>query len=213
MSEEVKLYVKAGSDGQSLGDCPFCHKVILSLTVKNVPFELIFIDLSNKPDFFTRDINPKGSVPVAVLCSGEVIADSDEIIQKSCGAFYDINEDLHEKCNIMGAIVEYAKNKNTEAEQSVRDALVEKLVALNDYLISANTSFLRGDTFGYFDCKLVPFLNHVRVALHHYKGFEFIADDRYVCLVAYYNRAIATDIYRRHMYADSESIRGFSKFF
>jgi len=42
--------------------CPFAHRTRLAAMEKGVPFELIEIDLHNKPDWY-RDINPQLSVP------------------------------------------------------------------------------------------------------------------------------------------------------
>ena len=43
--------------------CPYVQRAAISLTEKNVPFERIYIDLANKPDWFTA-ISPLGKVPV-----------------------------------------------------------------------------------------------------------------------------------------------------
>ncbi len=43
--------------------CPYVQRAAIALTEKNVPFERIYIDLANKPDWFTA-ISPLGKVPV-----------------------------------------------------------------------------------------------------------------------------------------------------
>jgi glutathione S-transferase len=43
--------------------CPYAHRVRLVLQEKGVDFDLIEIDLQNKPDWFA-DISPQGQVPV-----------------------------------------------------------------------------------------------------------------------------------------------------
>ncbi len=43
--------------------CPFAHRSRLALLEKGVDFDLIEIDLQNKPEGFT-DISPYGKVPV-----------------------------------------------------------------------------------------------------------------------------------------------------
>jgi glutathione S-transferase len=52
---EIKIY--------SAALCPFAHRVRLTLIEKGVPFELIEIDLQNKPANFL-EISPYGKVPV-----------------------------------------------------------------------------------------------------------------------------------------------------
>ncbi len=43
--------------------CPYVQRAVISLQEKNVPFERIYIDLANKPDWFLK-ISPLGRVPV-----------------------------------------------------------------------------------------------------------------------------------------------------
>lgn len=43
--------------------CPFVQRSVITLNVKNVDFELKYIDLNNKPDWFLK-ISPLGKVPV-----------------------------------------------------------------------------------------------------------------------------------------------------
>lgn len=51
----VKLY--------SASVCPFAHRTRLTLLEKEVNFELVTIDLNNKPSWFS-DVSPYGKVPV-----------------------------------------------------------------------------------------------------------------------------------------------------
>ena len=43
--------------------CPYVQRAVISLTEKNVPFERIDVDLSNKPDWF-KALSPLGKTPV-----------------------------------------------------------------------------------------------------------------------------------------------------
>lgn len=61
------MYVKASATAgtEAVGDCPFCQKVLLALHHCGVEYDLVTVDLSNKPESFLA-INPSGSVPVSV---------------------------------------------------------------------------------------------------------------------------------------------------
>jgi glutathione S-transferase len=52
---QIKLYSARG--------CPFAHRTRLVLTEKKVPFELIEIDLQNKPAWFDAKLSGYGKVP------------------------------------------------------------------------------------------------------------------------------------------------------
>jgi glutathione S-transferase len=43
--------------------CPYVQRAVIALKEKQVPFEVIYVDLSNKPDWFLA-ISPLGKVPV-----------------------------------------------------------------------------------------------------------------------------------------------------
>uniref|UniRef100_A0A7N0V449 glutathione transferase n=1 Tax=Kalanchoe fedtschenkoi TaxID=63787 RepID=A0A7N0V449_KALFE len=47
----------------TLGDCPFTQRVLLTLEEKKIPYKIHLIDFSNKPHWFL-EANPEGKVPV-----------------------------------------------------------------------------------------------------------------------------------------------------
>jgi hypothetical protein len=46
---------------------PFCHRALLTLVEKKVPYTTTLIDFDNKPQWLL-DVNPAGSVPVMKVC-------------------------------------------------------------------------------------------------------------------------------------------------
>ncbi len=50
--------------------CPFVQRSVITLREKDVPFEITYIDLADKPDWFL-DISPFGKVPVLKVGDGE----------------------------------------------------------------------------------------------------------------------------------------------
>jgi hypothetical protein len=53
MTVEVLVKAAAGSP-DTLGDCPFAQRVLLTLEEKKEPYQTKLVDLSNKPDWFVR---------------------------------------------------------------------------------------------------------------------------------------------------------------
>jgi glutathione S-transferase len=43
--------------------CPYVQRAVIALTEKGVPFERVYVDLANKPDWFVA-LSPLGKVPV-----------------------------------------------------------------------------------------------------------------------------------------------------
>lgn len=60
--------------------CPFVQRVTAALSVRNIPFEVQYIDLNNKPDWFLA-ISPHGQVPLMVLADQTVLFESDAIVE------------------------------------------------------------------------------------------------------------------------------------
>ncbi|MBE9206567.1 glutathione S-transferase N-terminal domain-containing protein [Nostoc sp. LEGE 06077] len=58
--------------------CPFCERVWFALEEKQIPFETEFIDLSNKPKWYT-DLVPTTLVPAAKI-AGELVYESKDIL-------------------------------------------------------------------------------------------------------------------------------------
>ncbi|WP_413172407.1 glutathione S-transferase family protein [Anabaena azotica] len=58
--------------------CPFCERVWFALEEKEIPFETEFIDLSNKPKWYT-DLVPTTLVPAAYI-EGKLVYESKDIL-------------------------------------------------------------------------------------------------------------------------------------
>ncbi|MBB4568119.1 glutathione S-transferase family protein [Rhizobium leucaenae] len=50
--------------------CPYVQRAVITLTEKAVPFELRYVDLSAKPDWFLA-ISPLGKVPLLIVRQGD----------------------------------------------------------------------------------------------------------------------------------------------
>ncbi|MFZ5629819.1 MAG: glutathione S-transferase family protein [Spirochaetota bacterium] len=59
--------------------CPFVQRSVIVLKEKKIPFEIEYIDLANKPDWFLK-ISPTGKVPV-IEVEGRVLFESAVIME------------------------------------------------------------------------------------------------------------------------------------
>jgi len=60
--------------------CPFVQRVTALLDAKNLPYEIEYIDLSDKPQWFL-DISPNGQVPVLITENNTALFESDAIFE------------------------------------------------------------------------------------------------------------------------------------
>uniref|UniRef100_A0A8R7NX03 Glutathione S-transferase DHAR2 n=2 Tax=Triticum urartu TaxID=4572 RepID=A0A8R7NX03_TRIUA len=157
----------------TLGDCPFSQRVLLTLEEKKVPYQMKLIDVSNKPDWFLK-INPEGKVPVYNGGDGKWIADSDVITQVieekyPTPSLVTPAEYASVGSKIFSTFVTFLKSK--DASDGSEKALVDELQALEEHL-KAHGPYINGANISAVDLSLAPKLYHLQVALEHFKGWK-----------------------------------------
>ncbi|MCT4559428.1 MAG: glutathione S-transferase family protein [Pelagimonas sp.] len=60
--------------------CPFVQRVTAMLEAKGTPYEITYISLSDKPDWFV-DLSPNGQVPLLITQTGTALFESDAIVE------------------------------------------------------------------------------------------------------------------------------------
>lgn len=217
------VYVKAGPDGTSVGDCPFSLKVLLAAALKGVAVDVVPVDLSNKPASFLA-LTEAGSTPVFVhggrtlTDSGEIVAYVDTLGTESAArsllsplAVADASV-ADAVGGVFGACARLMKNKEAEEEAARVAALEDALAAVDAVLEAGGGPFLLGPWVSALDCDLIPKMRHVVAAAGHYKGFSLAghgwdALEQYVLVTG---RMKAT---REVLVDDDVVVWGWSKFF
>lgn len=155
-----------------LGDCPFTQRVLLTLEEKHLPYDMKFVDLSNKPDWFLKK-NPEGKVP-AIKLDDKWIGDSDVITQALEEKFPEPPlatppEKASVGAKIFPTFIGFLKSK--DPNDGTEQALLNELTAFNDYL-KENGPLINGDKVSSADLSLGPKLYHLEIALGHYKNWS-----------------------------------------
>lgn len=181
MAPKTTVYVKAvpGTNGTALGDCPFSHKVLLTLEEKKVKHERKYIDLQSKPQWFL-DAFPAAEVPVLHM-DGDWTPDSDAI----CGlletkfpkpSLAPRGSD-HPGRWVFGAFVDYIRNTDESLESDHKANLLEELKGVNSHLEATGGPFLDGASVTSVDLALYPKFRHCLVACAAFKGLELETAD------------------------------------
>ena len=111
--------------------CPFCERVWLALEAKQIPYECEFVDLRNKPKWFT-DMVPTGLVPAARFNSDDALVwESADILRELEERFPDVK----------------LTPDDEEATQYMND-FIEKEVEAKDTLTAIGYRYLIGGAFG-----------------------------------------------------------------
>ncbi|XP_057187170.1 chloride intracellular channel protein 6 isoform X2 [Triplophysa rosa] len=196
---KVSLYVKAGSDGESIGNCPFSQRIFMILWLKGVIFNVTTVDLKRKPADL-QDLAP-GTHPPFLTFNGEVLVDVNKIEEfledRLAPPQYPKLAAKHPESNTAGIDIfakfsAYIKNPRKEANEGLEKALVKSLKRLDEYLqtplpdeIDANStddpgvstrSFLDRPDLTLADCNLLPKLHILKVVARKYRGFEIPAE-------------------------------------
>jgi glutathione S-transferase len=172
MAMEVCVKAAVGHP-DTLGDCPFSQRVLLTLEEKKVAYEMKLIDVSNKPDWFLK-MNPEGKVPVFNSGDGKWIADSDVIVQVIEEKYPNPPlvtppEYASVGSKIFSCFVTFLKSKDpTDGSEK---ALLNELQALEEHL-KAHGPYVNGQNVSAVDLSLAPKLFHLQVALEHFKGWK-----------------------------------------
>uniref|UniRef100_A0A8D0CGX5 Chloride intracellular channel protein n=1 Tax=Scleropages formosus TaxID=113540 RepID=A0A8D0CGX5_SCLFO len=184
----------AGSDGESIGNCPFSQRLFMILWLKGVVFNITTIDMKRKPP----DLNnlAPGTHPPFLTFNGEVKTDVNKIEEfleevlappKYPKLAAKQKESNTAGNDIFAKFSAYIKNTKPEANAGLEKSLTRALRRLDSYLNaplpgevqegntedrSSRRKFLDGDELTLADCNLLPKLHIVKVVAKKYRKYE-----------------------------------------
>ncbi|XP_025949617.1 chloride intracellular channel protein 5 isoform X1 [Dromaius novaehollandiae] len=222
---EIHMFVKAGIDGESIGNCPFSQRLFMILWLKGVVFNVTTVDLKRKPADL-HNLAP-GTHPPFLTFNGEVKTDVnkiEEFLEETLAPpKYPKLAAKHRESNTAGIDIfskfsAYIKNTKQQDNAALEKGLVKALKKLDDYLktplpeeIDANSTeeekvskrrFLDGDDLTLADCNLLPKLHVVKIVAKKYRNFEFPTE--MTGLWRYLKNAYARDEFTNTCAADKE---------
>ena len=164
--------------------CPFVQRVTALLEAKGIAYDIEYINLSNKPQWFL-DISPNAQVPVLITDDNQVLFESDAIVEYIDEVYGTpcLSEDPVQKaqdrawsylatkhylvqCSAQrSANAEILKERATKLAQAF--AKIEARLSDSDY---AN-----GNTVGMIDLSWLVLLHRAAI-VEQRSGFDFLAD-------------------------------------
>ncbi|KAK6297874.1 hypothetical protein J4Q44_G00324570 [Coregonus suidteri] len=222
---DISLFVKAGSDGESIGNCPFSQRLFMILWLKGVVFNVTTVDLKRKPADL-HNLAP-GTHPPFLTFNGEVKTDINKIEEfledvlappKYPKLAAKQRESNTAGNNIFAKFSAYIKNTKPEANEVLEKGLLKALKKLDGYLVSplpdeidadsmeeervSTRRFLDGDELTLADCNLLPKLHIVKVVAKKYRNYEIPSELGGVW--RYLKNAYTRDEFTNTCAADSE---------
>lgn len=162
--------------------CPFVQRVTALLEAKHIPYEIEFISLSDKPQWFL-DISPNGQVPVLITDHGKALFESDAIVEYLEEAFPALQPELSPEDKATNRAWSYLASKNYLLQCSAQrspdeDALKEcsrKLGQAFDKIEKhlGDAPFFGGESIGMVDVAWLPLLHRADI-IEHRSGYDFV---------------------------------------
>uniref|UniRef100_A0A8C5NVL0 Chloride intracellular channel protein n=1 Tax=Jaculus jaculus TaxID=51337 RepID=A0A8C5NVL0_JACJA len=228
---DITLFVKAGYDGESIGNCPFSQRLFMILWLKGVIFNVTTVDLKRKPADL-QNLAP-GTNPPFMTFDGEVKTDVNKIEEfleeKLAPPRYPKLGTQHPESNSAGNDVfakfsAFIKNTKKDANDIHEKNLLRALKKLDSYLNSplpdeidaystedvtvSGRKFLDGNELTLADCNLLPKLHIIKIVAKKYRDFEFPLE--MTGLWRYLNNAYARDEFTNTCPADQEIEHAYS---
>ncbi|CAH0524325.1 glutathione S-transferase family protein [Vibrio hippocampi] len=162
--------------------CPFVQRVTAALATKQIPFEIEYISLRDKPQWFL-DIAPNGQVPVMITESGTALFESDAIIEYIEDEYGPVEQDVTNEQHALDRAWSYlgskhylaqcgamsSKNQQTFEERS--DKLIKAFKKSEDQLSGA-TRYFKSDVVSNVDIAWLPLLHRAAIVKAR-TGYDF----------------------------------------
>ncbi|XP_024895337.1 chloride intracellular channel protein 6 [Pteropus alecto] len=228
---DITLFVKAGYDGESIGNCPFSQRLFMILWLKGVIFNVTTVDLKRKPADL-QNLAP-GTNPPFMTFDGEVQTDVNKIEEfleeKLAPPRYPKLGTQYPESNSAGNDVfakfsAFIKNTKKDVNEVYEKNLLKALKKLDNYLNSplpdevdaysteevavSGRKFLDGDELTLADCNLLPKLHIIKIVAKRYRDFEFPPD--MTGIWRYLHNAYARDEFTNTCPADQEIEHAYS---
>lgn len=189
--------------------CPFVQRITAILEAKKIPYDIEFISLKDKPQWFLA-LSPNGQVPVLVSESNTAIFESDAIAEYLDDAYLTLESNITPEQKALDRAWSYQATKHYLTQCSAMRS--SDLTTLQERQIKLNTLFKKADehiTLPYFngdnlsnvDMAWLPLLHRAEI-INEQTYFDFLKD---FPRVQQWQQALAnTGLFRRSVADDFE---------
>jgi len=219
----MTLYIKAGPDGKSVGDCPFAHYVRMVLHEKNLDYTLAPSTQETKPNWLIDYYG--GSMP-ALRHRKECYVESDVIAQYLDFFFVEPKLSPYKK-NVTSEAAEctdgffpivarYLKHAPDGDEQDLdlKSKVEDALLKIENQLSREDKSgdFLVGDgeQLTLLDCSLAPKLYHLATGLKAFKNEAIRMETQYPLVTKYMHAVFNRESFKETCYPEDTIVWGWS---
>ncbi len=197
--------------------CPFVQRVTAMLEAKQIPYDIEFISLSDKPKWFL-ELSPTGQVPMLITEAGEALFESDAIVEYLEEVTPPLVKDVTAVERARDRAWSYQASKHylvqcSTMQSADRDVLAEREARLSKAFQRAETQFgdglfFNGEELGNVDIAWLPLLHRAQIIKRH-SGHDFL--EHYTKLQAWQHALGETGLYEKSVSEDFDD--RFSEFY
>ncbi len=197
--------------------CPFVQRVTALLEAKNIGYEIEYISLKDKPQWFL-DISPNGQVPILITDDGDALFESDAIVEYIEEAYPPLQANISHEQKAKNRAWSYLASKNylvqcgaqRSPDKDVLSERTNKLAMTFDRIEKqlGNTEYFGGETIGMVDIAWLPILHRADIVEKH-SGYDFLGDRPK--LKAWQHKLLSGDLAEKSVASDFK--QAFSDFY
>ncbi|WP_108651779.1 glutathione S-transferase family protein [Dongshaea marina] len=156
--------------------CPFVQRVTATLEAKQIPYEVVYIDLNSKPQWFL-DISPNGQVPLLITESTTPLFESDAIIEYIEDEYGPLQQNLTNEHRALERAWSYLGSKHYLMQCSAMTSpdqitLTQRIQKLSHAFAKAEAQFkagplFNGDSLSRVDLAWLPLLHRAHIIQSH----------------------------------------------
>ncbi len=164
--------------------CPFVQRVTALLEAKSIPYEIDYISLNDKPQWFL-DLSPNGQVPVLITDSGHALFESDAIVEYIDEISPPLEQNLTPEQRAQDRAWSYQASKHyliqCSAQRSPdKQTLVQRAEKLNRLFTKAEKKlgdepYFKGQPISNVDIAWLPLLHRAEIIKRH-SCHDFLKD-------------------------------------
>lgn len=163
--------------------CPFVQRVTAALAARKIPYEIEYIDLKNKPEWFLR-LAPNGQVPVLITESGTPLFESDAIIEYIEDEYGPLEQGVSNEQRALDRAWSYLGAKHylpqcgtmSSKDQATFEERAQKLVKAfqkAEHQLSGTSRFFKSDALSNIDMAWLPLLHRAYIVKQR-TGYDFL---------------------------------------
>ncbi|MEM7136097.1 MAG: glutathione S-transferase family protein [Myxococcota bacterium] len=163
--------------------CPFVQRVTALLEAKKISYEIEYINLRDKPQWFL-DVSPTGQVPVLVTEEGTTLFESDAIVEY-LDEIYPPLRDVTPEERAVDRAWSYQASKHYLVQCSTMQSPDEETLGQRGEKLSSafgraekqlgDGPYFGGDMLGNVDIAWLPLLHRAEIVRRH-SGYDFLAE-------------------------------------